>query len=837
MEVLPQHASTRHAVRVTLTADELYRRGRAQLNAGRNAAARREFLRARARTEDPNLHARIAGSIAAITIRQGDRASAEAICLEALRLPGLSDATAAMLCGQLGLVALERGDLSKAMVLLDRGIAGIGDEVEHRGPMLLNRSVVHMQAGRLEAAIADLDRAASDYAATGDELSRAMAVHNRGYAALLAGDLVPALTGMGDAHAVLSAESAVNAAICDRDRAEVLRDAGLTRDAEHTLERAIRVFGAHRMRQARAEAEFQLARSLLSHSPERAAATSTAAARRFRSVGSEAWAVRADAVRLRALLTTESDGRPTALRAPADGVVDRVEAQLREYRLRAEAASLRLTWQRHRAQTGAALPAAHSRIRIPAGAPLQVRLLAQEVRAARAAASGDDAKTRRIAASGLDQLAAWQVSFGSLDLATALVMHGTGLLYAGLGAAVRSGRPEIVFDWSERARHLSQQTVPLRPPPDPALAADLAELRMLRSEAVSGDWLAEPRAAALSERVRQREWSSIGRASGRRRATLQDLQAALDDDTAFVAYIYQRDGMVALTVTADGAQLVDISRWPVALHAMAGLRADLDVAATVRGGPLGDVVRRALDQRLSTLSDALLEPVLPIVRHRRLALATAAILNGVPWAMLPPMRGRVFTLTDSATQWLEPRDDALFRGAGFAVGPRVPRGPEEATRAAAAWSGARIIQGDDATVGAVTALTAQVSVLHIAAHGRHADGNPMFSGLELADGSLFGYDVDRVTPVPDIVVLSACEVGRSSVRWGWEAIGMTRVWLHAGTRAVIATPVIVADDDACELLGAVHTGLAAGLSPAHALAAASAQTGMFSSFQTHGRGF
>ena len=50
-------------------------------------------------------------------------------------------------------------------------------------------------------------------------------------------------------------------------------------------------------------------------------------------------------------------------------------------------------------------------------------------------------------------------------------------------------------------------------------------------------------------------------------------------------------------------------------------------------------------------------------------------------------------------------------------------------------------------------------MLHIAAHGRHASDNPMFSGLELADGALFGYDIDRMPRVPSTVVLSACEVG------------------------------------------------------------------------------
>jgi hypothetical protein len=66
---------------------------------------------------------------------------------------------------------------------------------------------------------------------------------------------------------------------------------------------------------------------------------------------------------------------------------------------------------------------------------------------------------------------------------------------------------------------------------------------------------------------------------------------------------------------------------------------------------------------------------------------------------------------------------------------------------------------------------------------------------------------------------------------------MTRIWLHAGTRSVVASPVVVADDDACELLGAMHDGLAAGRPPGEALAAASERTGIVAPFQAHGAGF
>src|SRR5690606_17659887 len=125
---------------------------------------------------------------------------------------------------------------------------------------------------------------------------------------------------------------------------------------------------------------------------------------------------------------------------------------------------------------------------------------------------------------------------------------------------------------------------------------------------------------------------------------------------------------------------------------------------------------------------------------------------------------------------------------------------------------------------------------HTAARGKHAVATALFAGLDLAAGPLFGYDVELIAHAPDTVILSACELGRSSVRWGEEALGMTRVWLHAGTRCVIAAPVVVPDDVACELLPAVHAGLAAGLAPAAALAAASASTGHRAPFQCHGGG-
>jgi CHAT domain-containing protein len=159
------------------------------------------------------------------------------------------------------------------------------------------------------------------------------------------------------------------------------------------------------------------------------------------------------------------------------------------------------------------------------------------------------------------------------------------------------------------------------------------------------------------------------------------------------------------------------------------------------------------------------------------------------------------------------------------AGPGVARAAEEVTNAGRVWAAARVLTGPAATASEVSRLAAGVDLLHVAAHGRHSADSPLFSGLELVDGTWHGYDIDQLPQVPGLVVLSACELGRSAVRWGAEAIGATVAWQHAGASCVIASPTRVGDDVACEVLTATHTALAAGQSPSDALAAARASAG------------
>lgn len=824
---------------MTPDAPTLYERALALTNARKYLEADAALIGADEAAEDDELRARIAGTHAYVLDRLGRPDEAIALCQTVLARTDLTPHTRGVLQGQLATVLVNRGRLGEAMHWFEEAISALGDDPFAAANLRMNRSLVAMQMRDLPAAIDDLEQAVAAFEQHAEPVDVAEARHNLGYTALLGGDLVRAMREMGAARPVIAAASEANAAIGDVDMAEALRDAGLVTEAERLLRQAAQAFRENGMPQARAEAELQLARSLLRHDPVEAAQVAGVAARHFASLDADAWADRARGIRLRALLSGGAVDRSG--RVVSDPVVDIAEVGPVATRLaragwHADASALRLSlelWRARHSSPAGRMP------RVDDTAPLEVRILAHEVRAERAARRGDDAEARRHAASGLDELSAWRSSFGSLDLQTSLTMYSSALMLGGLAAAVRSGRPDVVFDWSERARHMSLQVVPLRPPADTDQAAELAELRMLRADA--GDqWASEPRAQELGERLRRRQWTTFGAAEIERPVDLAAARAALGDDTAMICFVFSGERMSALVVTARDARLVPLPGWNEARKNLPALRSDLDMSAAVRTGPMMGIIRRSLDDHLGRLSDALVADALSGIDARRLVITAPGVLAGLPWTMLPALAGRAVTVAASATRWVH--DRGVVTGmeplrAGFAVGPRVARGAEEVETAAASWRDARVLLDEDAAIEAVVDEAARSDVLHLSAHGRHALDNPLFAGLQLSDGVLFGYDVDRMPRVPATVILSACESGRSAVRWGEESVGMTRAWLHAGARTVIAAPVVVADGDACELLGALHTGLAEGAPPAIALARAAEETGIRAPFLCHGSGF
>ncbi|MET3962981.1 tetratricopeptide (TPR) repeat protein [Marmoricola sp. OAE513] len=707
------------------------------------------------------------------------------------------------------------GDQVSATQHFDSAIDRLRDEPDHLGRTYLNRGGLHLQRGSAADAASDFSNAAHYFERAGDEIEHAKALFNVGYTHLLRNDLVAAIRGMDAAADTLSKVSRVNAAIVQQDRAEVLLASGRTHEAAAALEEAAAAYGREKLPRFQAECELILARTLLLDDPARSRSLAQSAARRFATHGSTAWADRARAF---AVIAEVEGGRP----APSLlGRADKLAEALRTTGHRQDADRLILHSARHAVRKRDLVEAAvrAARVRTTQDSPITSRLLAREVRAEIAAAHEHHGRARDYARKGLAELHAWQSTFGSLDLQTSAVGHGQHLARLGLRAAMADGSPTVVFEWSERARALASRVTSLRPPPDPELAADLTALRV----ADPSDLATRRR---LRERIRAHSWFAAQGTVGEP-ADLATLQTRLAvDDSALIAHIVLDGTLTALAVTADQAVVIPLGDAAPVRTLLDRIAADLDFAAQNRGTPMGDTVKTSLRADLAKVADVLIRPTLATVGYRRLVLTPSALLTGTPWTELPGLVGRPVTVPTSATSWLNAADRpiAAVREAGFLAGPRLARAEEEVRRANDSWPRGHVLAGPEADSARAGWLAARTDLLHIAGHGSHPGDHPLFAAVELADGPWFGHDIDLLPRVPEVVVLSACDLGQSSVLHGEESVGMSAVWLHAGARTVISSLALLADDLACEVFASWHQLVAAGTAPADALAQVSAET-------------
>jgi tetratricopeptide (TPR) repeat protein len=807
-----------------LSAADLHDRASREINAGRLGRARRLLEAALQRGPSDDTSARIELSLAYLESETGRVDDGLRRCARALDLPQVSPVVRGRVYSQSGLLLMRAGRTDEALEAYARALPLLGAATEAVVRAHLNRGNAYLQREDWPRARDSFEESRRLAAERGLDVMAAKAEHNLGYVLFRLGDLIAGLRTMEHSRAVLAPLSPVSQAFGDQDRAELLMAAGLTSDAIAALKSAVTTFGARRIRQPQAEAELLLASLLrIEGDPRAARVLARRAARRFRNRGSEAWALRADLAGLRAEVTDPS-ARSVEPRVGLD-LAEKLDA----IGIRNEATVSRLTAAHAAIRCGEVGLAADllRRTRSTRVAPTTTHLLQHEVRAELAAARGRPTRALGHVRRGLDQLHEWQSTFGSLDLQSSVVGHGRALALRGLSLAVTDGRPEVVFEWSERARALASRVIPLGLGQDDEARAELAQLRRLQSE-LDGR---PPRPGLVTDlrrlrgRIRQHAWYQAGAGQVTDPLPLDEVRAVLAPvGGALVAYVYADGEIHALVLTGRSAEVRYLVSHAAVRRLTEGLQADMDMAAGTLPVQLRTVVLDSLRHRLRGIADVLVDPIADLVGDGPVAVVPAGALAGVPWTLLPGYDTRPLTVPRSASLWVTTRAGSVAaRTAGFVAGPRVARADEEVHASAAQWASAEVLRGDEATSGRVSALAGRVDVLHAATHGRHSADNALFSGIELADGPWFGYDVAQLDRIPSTVILSACELGRSTVRWGEETIGMTVAWLHAGARCVIASPALVNDDIACEVLTATHRGLVTGERPAYALSTATTE--------------
>ncbi|MGB3441337.1 MAG: CHAT domain-containing protein [Actinophytocola sp.] len=815
-------------------ARELHGRGLEALNRGRPLLAARS-LRAGLRLlgwpgavgawrSHRELTFRLLGTLAAAEVARGnsDRGFGLLDSMDTL----ITDDNRGVLLLQRGLLLTMIGRVDDAVRSFDAAVPLLerADERVALARTLLNRAFIHQIAGQVRPALADLARSEEISRELGMAVQLAKSFHGRGSCLLLAGDIPGALRAFDQAELGYAADADGMLVVLAVEKARAMLAAGLGADAAGVLDAALPRFAGLGMNQEHAEAELTRAQIALAVGDHEAARWwAGQAERRFRRRRNETWAAVAALTRLRAEF---AGGRgPVKVATTAAGLA----ARLRELGLDNDAEAAELLAARAQLRRGV-VDDAHRWVRAQPGrrSTLDTRLQRQVVLARIAGARGDHAATFRHARAGLARLAAHRGLFGSIDLQTGVAGLGAELARAGLDAALADGRPATVFRWLEHSRAQAFRSRAVHPLDDPVTADALAELRqrsrVARVSELEGhrDTAAARRCAELERQIRAHSWRTSGTGEHHAQASLAEVRAELRaEGAALASYFTVGTRIHAFLVTGRTARIVALGDLATARETTTRLRGDMDVlSGRALPAPLDTAVRTSARRQLEVLTEHLITPMRPYLGDEDLVVVPTGPLSGVPWGLLPDLRGRPVTVSPSATVWLSARRVPRQAAAGtlLVAGPNLEYAADEVEQLAAIYPDSETLSGADATVESTMKALDGCGVAHFAAHGHHEQDSVLFSRLDLADGPLMAYDIHRLGAAPEHVILASCDVGKVVVRTGDEILGFTAALLYSGTRTVVSSVARMDDHAAVGVMTAYHDGLSRGVAPARALA-------------------
>jgi CHAT domain-containing protein len=666
-----------------------------------------------------------------------------------------------------------------------------------------HRAKAYLALGAVARADEDYARSEELFARAGQRLEYAAARHDRATTAFARGDLPAALALLDDAQLLVD-ELGVFEPELDVTRVQVLLAAELNRDAlrvaDEAVARSIRLHGS-----AARRGELLFAAALAAYAagdPRTAASRSEEALRMFRRQRRAWWAARAELVLLKCRHDT-GDTSAALLRA-ATRLAEALETTDATSVPEARLLSGRVALARGRHAVGAAhLRAAAARRPRDARA----RTAGWLARAVLADAEGRPADMLAACSRGLDVIETHLGTFGATELRAQATAQGDELARLALGHASRAGDAGRLLVWSERWRATALAVPPVRRDVDPELTRDLAALR------VAAGRLTEPQPSVgrqelrqeqgrLEEAVRRRALHRPGSGSGRavpiRVAELRSLLV----DTDLVELTDVDGQLFAIVLSeADPPTMHHIGETGVAERALAHALFALRREGTRRGTTPLD-----LGQIGSSLQRALLGPVVDALTARSVVVVPTGRLHAVPWAMLPGLTDRAVTVAPSAAIWMRGQRSAPATDGRVVLvgGPRLSTGATEVRRLADQYPDAIVLADGNATSERVLAAMDGASLVHVAAHGTFRSDSPLLSALELDDGPLTVYDLERLGRAPHRVVLSSCNSAVGAPSGADELLGVVSALMTLGSVGVVASVVPVDDPGTLPFMLALH---------------------------------
>ncbi|WP_405561414.1 CHAT domain-containing tetratricopeptide repeat protein [Streptomyces canus] len=693
------------------------------------------------------------------------------------------------------------------------------DDVIWTARALTLRATVHLALGAVERADADFTAAEALWDTTGQEHDKADAVESRGLAAYRSGNIPAALRLLDEAQERY-AKLGTPMFMLNIRRCEVLMAAGLAPEALAEADAAIGVLdGIGGQSTRKAELLLAAARAArLAGDAHTAIARADMAVRLFAGQRRTWWETHARLVLIEARVAAgRGSGR---LVADAAAVADRLASfgapAAPEASLLAGRIALGLGW-REDAQRHLEV-AARSRL---SGPPL-ARMTGWAAQALWARAVGSDRRVLEACRRGLDVLDDHRTTLGASELRARATAQGAELAGLAARASLASGGPRRLLVWSERWRATVLSAPPTRPPADPELLSGLTAFREIAARAEAARMEGRPvptlerEQRRLEREIRSRTLHMRGDAPGDGyRFDPRRLLERLSDDVRLVE-LAVLDGRVQVLLCAqgrvrrfEGGLLADAER--EAEHVQAGLRRLAHPGAEARL-PVVEAAGRRLEELL-------LGPAAAQLGSGPVVVVPPGRLHRVPWALLPSLRERVFSVSPSASSWLRARETVPPPGGRQVLvrGPGLATGGAEVPELAGRHGSATVLEYDDARVPRVLAELDGAALAHIAAHGTFRADSPLFSALRMADGPLIVHDFERLDRSPYRIILSCCDTARFASVGADELLGLVTALLPLGTAGVVACSAPVNDEAVVPLMLTLHKGLGAGASMAEAL--------------------
>jgi len=783
----------------------------------------RRALRLARRTGLPEREAWVLGSLGVGLVYAGRTAGGLACLQEAIELSaGLQTGRIlhmrGMMLWTLGRNTEALDDCQQAISVLRRA----GDRI-WAARALNSRGLVYLALGQPGRADADFVAAVRLYDETGQDLAAAHAVLNRGGAAFRSGDL-PAALAFFDQAAARYRPLNVPTPGLSHDRCDALLAAGLVDDALAEADAAVRDIEQTRGRSTK-KAELLLMAAtcaLAAAQPPAAMERAQAAERLFRSQQNAWYLARTRLVLAQARYAAGPvSGR---LLQAAHRAAGRLEELGSGEATRAHLLAGRVALELGRRDSAEyhLLAAARSRRRGPA----MSRASGWLAEALRAEAAGRSRRMLAACRRGLEVLDEHRFTLGASELRAQATGHGAELAALALRHVARAGRPALFLAWAERWRATALTVPAVRPSADAELNRGLAALRETTSRLEWARQHGRPTGALQRDQVRlegivrARALQARGAAAaGPAGVGIAELLDQLG--RARLIEIVDVDGQLYVLVCGAGqVRQFTAGRAQEALRAAEFARFALRRLARSRPGADPDSALAILKAAGPDLQDAILGPAAGALGDAPVVVVPPGRLHAIPWALLPVLGDRMFSVAPSARAWLRARaarpPDRLH--VTLARGPGLVTDGAEVPVVARLYDDVTVLSGDAATAGRVLSALDGAWLAHIAAHGRFRADSPLFSSLRMRDGPLTVYDLEQLHRAPYRLVLSSCDSAVLAPVGADELLGLVSSLLPLGTAGIVAGVVQLNDRAVVPLMVRLHRHLRLGQGLAEAMA-------------------